>query len=83
MSSGLAEGYARAGQFLELGLRFGLAIVLGAWGGWKLDQLWGTRPWMMLLLLVASFAAAFYWLMLRLKAMQQQAEEEERPPDES
>ncbi len=78
MSSGIGEGYGRAGQFLELGLRFGLAIALGAWGGWKLDARWGTKPWMMLLLLILSFAAAFYWLLLRLKDLQRRAEEEER-----
>lgn len=70
-----ASGYAQAGQFLEVGLRFGLTVALGAWGGYKLDHWAGTRPWLMILCCALAGVAGFYWLLMRLKDMQRQDEE--------
>lgn len=69
------NGYAQAGQFLEVGLRFGLTVALGAWGGYKLDQWWGTRPWMMILCCALAGVAGFYWLLMTLKNLQHKEEE--------
>ena len=33
------------GEVASVGLAFGLAIVIGAAGGWWLDQKFGWRPW--------------------------------------
>lgn len=70
-----ANGYAQAGQFLEVGLRFGLTVALGAWGGYKLDTWAGSRPWLMILCSALAGAAGFYWLLMRLKDMQRRDEE--------
>lgn len=42
-----------------VGIQFPVAIVIGYWIGTKLDQLFGTKPWLMLLFLLFGIAAGF------------------------
>ncbi|MCA9782408.1 MAG: AtpZ/AtpI family protein [Calditrichaeota bacterium] len=69
------SGYAKAGQLLEVGLRFGLTVALGAWGGYKLDAWLGWRPWLMILSTAIAGVAGFYWLLLTVKSVQRRDEE--------
>lgn len=60
-------GWRRAGELTDFGLRFALVILLSVLGGWKLDTLWGTLPWMTLVGTLVGFAVAFTWLLYKLK----------------
>jgi len=36
-------------RYANLGIELVVAVLLGAWGGYQLDQWFGTTPWLLLL----------------------------------
>jgi ATP synthase protein I len=56
-----------AGELADIGLRFALVILVGTWGGIKLDAWLNSRPWFTIICAALAFAVGFYWLLLRLK----------------
>ena len=67
------EGQALA-QASAVGLTFVVAIGLGLALGWKLDQKFGTAPWLLLLGLLIGIAAGFknlFTLSSRLTRMEE------------
>lgn len=43
----------------NLGLEILVTVLIGAFVGYWLDGLWGTRPWLMLIGFMAGFIAGF------------------------
>ena len=50
---------AAASKYSSLGIFFGLAIVLGYFGGRWLDGKWNTTPWLSMVGLFIGIAAGF------------------------
>ncbi|WDR02526.1 AtpZ/AtpI family protein [Devosia algicola] len=54
---GRREGSTNVGRAVRLGSEFIAAILVGIGIGFVLDQVLGTRPWIMLVMLLVGFAA--------------------------
>lgn len=52
----------------QIGLELAAAVLLGFWGGYKLDVRLGTAPWLMLVGAAAGLAAGFYLVLRELFA---------------
>ena len=55
--SSTADTMRTIGGISTVGFSFVLAILLGAWLGLKMDQWFGTKPWLFFLFLVFGFVA--------------------------
>ena len=53
----LSETVRTIGALSTVGFSFVLAIVIGVWLGWLLDNWLGTKPWMFFLFFVLGLAA--------------------------
>lgn len=49
-------------RYTWLGLEFAAIFFGFVWGGFKLDQIWGTKPWLVLVGIAAGFSIALYRL---------------------
>ena len=58
--------YAR---FVGLGFTFMIIIALFTAGGYLLDRLLGTLPWLLLVGLLVGFGAALYYLFVSLSRL--------------
>ena len=58
----LIQAYAQAGHYLGLGMQFAVAILLGLWGGWWLDNRLSVSPLFLLLGALLGGATGFYAL---------------------
>jgi F0F1-type ATP synthase assembly protein I len=55
--------YAR---YAGVGLQFGAAILVFAFGGWWLDGKLGTDPWLLIVGVFAGFAGGLYSLLKKV-----------------
>jgi F0F1-type ATP synthase assembly protein I len=53
----LADTVREIGGLSTVGFSFVLAVVLGAWFGWLLDNWLGTRPWLFMVFFFLGLAA--------------------------
>jgi F0F1-type ATP synthase assembly protein I len=53
----LADTVRELGALSTVGFSFVLAVVLGAWFGWLLDNWLGTKPWFFMLFFFFGLAA--------------------------
>jgi F0F1-type ATP synthase assembly protein I len=60
----------------QIGLELAAAVLLGFWGGYKLDVRLGTAPWLMLAGAAAGLAAGFYLVLRELFAKEKDEKEE-------
>jgi len=58
----------------QIGLELAAAVLLGFWGGYKLDVRLGTAPWLMLAGAAAGLAAGFYLVLRELFAKEKDEE---------
>jgi len=56
----------------QIGLELAAAVLLGFWGGYKLDGRFGTAPWLMLAGAAAGLAAGFYLVLRELFAKEEE-----------
>lgn len=63
------SGWRQAGELGDLGLRFALFLSLCVWGGWKLDQRAGLRPWLTLTGTAVGLGLGGWWAFLRLREL--------------
>lgn len=63
------SGWRKAGELGDMGLRFALFLTLCVWGGLKLDERWGSRPWLTLCGAVVGMAIGAWWAWLKLREM--------------
>lgn len=56
----------------QIGLELAAAVLLGFWGGYKLDVRLGTAPWLMLVGAAAGLAAGFYLVLRELFAKEKE-----------
>jgi F0F1-type ATP synthase assembly protein I len=56
----------------QIGLELAAAVLLGFWGGYKLDVRMGTAPWLMLAGAAAGLAAGFYLVLRELFAKEKE-----------
>lgn len=61
----------------QIGLELAAAVLLGFWGGYKLDVRLGTAPWLMLAGAAAGLAAGFYLVLRELFAKEKEEKGEE------
>ncbi|MDA8131421.1 MAG: AtpZ/AtpI family protein [Elusimicrobia bacterium] len=47
-------------EYAQIGLELAVAVLLGFWAGYKLDQKLGTAPWLMLGGAAFGLASGFY-----------------------
>ncbi|MFT7589518.1 MAG: ATP synthase protein I [Limisphaerales bacterium] len=59
-----ADSISRKGnpylRFSNMGIQMGITIFLGVWGGMKLDEQFGTDPWLTVLLSLSGVMVAMY-----------------------
>jgi ATP synthase protein I len=57
-------------RYSGLGLEMGVAVGIGVFAGWWLDERFGSTPWGMLGGVLLGFAAAVWMIYRSLQAMQ-------------
>jgi hypothetical protein len=63
------SGWRKAGELGDMGLRFALFLTLCVLGGLKLDERWGSRPWLTLAGALVGMAIGAWWAWLKLREM--------------
>lgn len=63
--------YAR---FSSMGIQMGVTIALGAYGGIKLDELWGIKPTLTIILSLTGVFAGLYIVYREVKEIQDDQE---------
>ncbi len=51
--------WRQASRFSYIGIFFGVAVVLGYWGGHWAERRWGGAPWVSLVGVLVGIAAGF------------------------
>lgn len=47
------------GPYMDIGWTFVIAVGAGAWGGYKADEYFGTKPWLFLLGAILGIVIGF------------------------
>lgn len=68
------------GQGLKIAVELVVGVGFGAVVGWWLDDLMGTRPWLMMVMIVLGFAAGMRNIIRTARQLQANAEAAQRRP---